>query len=729
MKSTFKKIGYFLKKHIFSVICLLLATIICISGTLSYSKYITSDITPGGASAGSFTASASINGISALSFTNTAFWGGTESSDKIAMNALRQIKFSVNNYQTDSEGNKKVAEVRMRYNLVFSAPTNFVEKLAFQVFDAKDVALFPQIVIADLLAKKSGEQYDTSSSVDYNGQAVGDLTFTVTKATVDGMETVTAVSSNGISIKFTKFSKEVDQTLLFRLWDVSSLTSAEQPTISNEGGKIKPPVTVKYKENVEFYKISVTMPSFVLPAAVATTINHSIQLAPTSAIDDNHLGGTLVNTTKDSSGNVTSASPVTSIYGPSTENQTVNGTIQTLVESTVDTYYNDSSLTGEAVKTESSTSKVFGNVLSYEKGKTTTSTFSTQTSKDLSLDPSESTSVSVGETTTTTSYSWNNYQFTTDGTNLYNSLLNGEKDFTNSNLDSFVAIATAGDYGTLFYVHKIPATQTGTKTESKMISKTLASKSEVADTTITETMTCDSIGTDGKISLRVTKETVNKVSENKVYKIVSNDTISTVTRNGYIYICFYHKYEENSTETKKAVIYPGGVYDELYAVKYNSSGSIEYNEKANSLGKYTPKTTGVLYKNQVMFYETTSGTNTICNYFGEGTNDQYSQETNVQTLTDTSNILESTKKSDNTNTEYIKREITRDYSYLDINITEVSVSESTVEETATTTKKKVYTSGTPLNLFDGNIQKLFLSTSYSKNYPFYVDVIFEQVLN
>ncbi len=737
MKSTFKKIGYFLKKHIFSVICLLLATIICISGTLSYSKYIVNDGSSNSATAGSFNASAYINGISALSFTNTAFWGGTESSDKIAMNALRQIKFSVNNYQTDSSNNQKVADVRMRYNLVFSAPVNFAEKLAFQVFDDKDVALFPQIVIADLLAKKSGEQYDTSTSVDYNGQAVGDLTFTVTNATIDGMTTVTAVSSNGVSATFTKFTKEVDQTLLFRLWDVSSLTSDGNPTVSNEGGKIKPPVTVNYKQDVEFYKISVTMPSFVLPASIATTINHSIQLAPTSAIDDDYLGGALMHVTTDTSNNkiYTSVNPTSdkvdkSIYGPSeTGNEFA---IETLVESTVDTFYNDSSLTGTVVKTESSTSKVFGNVLSYKDGETTSSTFSTQTSKDLQLSPSESTSGSVGEATTTTSFLWNNYQLTDRAKEYDEYLLDPDdktattksyshyKDTTTVYLDDdnnvagkFVDVGTAGSYGTAFYIHKLAATQTGVKTVSTVTSRELVSKTQVTDTEVREEMTCTKI--DGnKISLKVTKTTDIKVSENKVYRVISSQIKSTVTRTGYIYRAYY--LESNSG--KPVCISRGGSYDTFKQAKTQSNNP-------NEVSSSNPSIT---YQNQVMFYETTSGTNTVCNYFGD---DQYSTETNVQTLTDTSNILESTKISDDTKTEYIKREITRDYSYKDIVITEISVSESTLEETTTSTHKTVYTSDNPLKMYDevNNQQKYYLSTSYSKNYPFYVDVIFEQVLN
>lgn len=744
MKSTIKKIGYFLKKHIFSVICLLLATVICISGTLSYSKYIVNDGSSNSATAGSFQASAYINGISALSFTNTAFWGGTESSDKIAMNALRQIKFSVNNYQTDSSNNQKVADVRMRYNLVFSAPVNFATKLAFQVFDDKDVALFPQIVIADLLAKNSGEQYDTSTSVDYNGQAVGDLTFTVTKATVDGMETVTAVSLNGVTITFTKFSKEVDQTLLFRLWDVSSLTSAEHPTISNEGGKIKPLVTVKYKENVEFYKISVTMPSFVLPAAVATTINHSIQLAPTNAIEDNHLGGSLVGVTTDASNNniYTSVNPTSdkvdkSIYGPSgTDNKFA---IETLVESTVDTYYNDSSLSGTVVKTESSTSKVFGNVLSYEKGKTTTSTFSTQTSKDLPLSSDESTSVSVGETTTTTSYSWNNYQLTDrakeydvylldpDDTTATTKSYSHYRDTTKVYYDSdnkvagkFVDVGTAGTYGTAFYIHKLSATQTGTKTVSTVTSRQLVSKTQVTDTEVREEMECTEIN-GNNIFLTVIKTTDIKVSENKVYRVISTETKSTVTRTGYVYQAYFL----DSNSKKPMCISRGGSYDSFIhaEVQSNNPNQVVSNESNSS----------ITYQNQVMFYETTSGTSTVCNYFGDGENDQYSTETDVQTVTDTSNILESTQKSNSTNTEYIKREITRDYSYEDINITEISVSESVVEGENTTTKNTVYTSSNPLKMYEEvnnkHQQKYYLSTSYSKNYPFYVDVIFEQVLN
>lgn len=743
-----------------------MATIICISGTLSYSKYITSDNTSGGASAGSFTASAAINGISALSFTNTAFWGGSAESDKIAMNALRQLKFSVNNYQTDSAGNKKVAEVRMRYNLVFSAPVVFASKLAFQVFNEHDVALLPQIVLADLLATTSDGTYDTSTSVDYNSQSVGDLEFKVDKSNTDGVETITATAeSSGVKVTITTFTRNVDQSLLFRLWDVSSLTNSTNKTVSSESGSIKPPVTVNYKQTVDFYKISVTMPDFVLPASVATTVNHSIQLAPTSAIDDNQLGGSLVKVTG-SSGNetYTSVNPdstqiIKTLYGPSGDDNRF--AIETLVETVKDSYYEDLTFSGDSTKTENSTVKVTGNIQNYKEGSTTSSQYSYQTSRDIALTDEEKSSIESG--TQSESYSWNNFQFTTDGTTLYNSLLNGTKDFKNSSLNSFVAIATAGDYGTLFYVHKIPATQTGTKTESKMISKTLASKSEVTDTTITETMTCDSIGANGVITLKVTKETVEKVSENKVYEIVSNDTISTVTRSGYIYICFYDKYKENSTETEKAVVYPGGVYDTLYKVEIDSNGNV-VTQTVDGKTRPVKESPEVTYRNQAMFYE-----NNGTNYFGDENKDQFSKETDSKVVNEaTSNVLYSEEKSTSTNTEYMKREITRRYEHSEIDVSKISQSTtsngttteesttegsttteggttegttstegSTTEGSTTTETTNVYTSGAPLYMYkeekeeDGktyNKQQYYLSSSYSKNYPFYVDVIFKQIL-
>lgn len=723
-----------------------MATIICISGTLSYSKYITNDNTSGGASAGSFTASASINGISALSFTNTAFWGGSAESDKIAMNALRQLKFSVNNYQTDSAGNKKVAEVRMRYNLVFSAPVVFASKLAFQVFNEHDVALLPQIVLADLLATTSGGTYDTSTSVDYNSQSVGDLTFTINKTTDEG-ETITAESSTtGVKITITTFEKDINQTLLFRLWDVSSLTNSSTTTVSNESGKILPPVTVNYTQKVKFYKISVTMPSFVLPAAVATTINHSIQLAPTSAIDDNQLGGSLVNVTQVDGNDVyTSVNPDSakidkSLYGPSGTTENVNQfAIETLFETVNDSYYENSTFSGESTKTESTTTKVTGNIQNYTVGSTTSSQYSYQTSKDMEL-TEEAKKQTSGTSTTTTTYVWDNYELTAkakeydtyllapDDSNATPKTYSNYRNTTNTYTDNgtiagkYVDVGTANTDGTAFYIHKLAATQTGTEIISTITSRQLISKTQVTNTVVKETVNCTSI--DGnQITLSVTKTTDVKVSENEVYRTISEETRTTVTRTGYV----YRMYFLDSNFQKVMCISRGGLFDSFYKADVQTG----------DVNKITTSTinTAVTYQNQIMFYETTDGTQTTCKYFGDDGNNQYSSvETSTsQTMSNTTEILEQTEGETTTQNEYINRVITRTYNHSPINVSEISQTTSTIEGSTTTETKNVYTKDNPLNMYQKDSENklkqiYYLSSSYSKNYPFYVDVIFEQVL-
>ena len=79
----------FIKKNISSFICFLMAIIVALMATLSYARYVTDGKFNGASSIGSFSCSAAINGVSAVSFTNTAFWGGTAEDDRndIAMNA------------------------------------------------------------------------------------------------------------------------------------------------------------------------------------------------------------------------------------------------------------------------------------------------------------------------------------------------------------------------------------------------------------------------------------------------------------------------------------------------------------------------------------------------------------------------------------------------------------------------------------------------------------------
>jgi len=169
----------YVKKNISSFICFLMAIIVALTATLSYARYITDGKFGAASSIGSFSCSATIDGVSAVSFTNTAFWGGTAEDDRndIAMNALRSLHFSVNNYDVVN-GNKVVNEVRTRYTLIFTAPQTFAERLAIQLFNGETgVPMLPQILLSDIV-ENAGSTFDTGYSDNFNGdENIDDVTF------------------------------------------------------------------------------------------------------------------------------------------------------------------------------------------------------------------------------------------------------------------------------------------------------------------------------------------------------------------------------------------------------------------------------------------------------------------------------------------------------------------------------------------------------------------------
>ena len=74
--------------------------------------------------------------------------------------------------------------------------------------------------------------------------------------------------------------------------------------------------------------------------------------------------------------------------------------------------------------------------------------------------------------------------------------------------------------------------------------------------------------------------------------------------------------------------------------------------------------------------------------------------------------------------DYIIRNVSRDIARVEVEVEDVR---TTVINALGQPEDIVYTQSNPLNLFEGNIQKVYLSSCYSKNYPFYVNVIFEQI--
>ena len=290
-----RKIIKIFKQNKSAIICFVLALSVFVTGSISFARYAMSHTGTGGAGVGSFSCSATVDGVSALSFTNTAFWGGSVEEDKIAMNALRSLNFTVNNYES-SNGVKRVSEVRLSYSLSFTAPANFADKLAIQLLDNKGAPILPQMIVHEIINAVLGETgtgtYDTARSEDYNGLEHEEMTFAVSKyKNGEGGTVVEAKADDGTVIKIETMEKEYEQTLLFRLWDVSKLTSESNKTVSNEQGDLLPPLEVKYRDTLECYKISIKKADFVFPAAVESSASYSLTLAPTDTLLDNHLGG------------------------------------------------------------------------------------------------------------------------------------------------------------------------------------------------------------------------------------------------------------------------------------------------------------------------------------------------------------------------------------------------------------------------------------------------------
>ena len=375
------KILGFAKKNIVSLVSILLAVVILISGIISYAKFITKGKYDGSSGAGFFSYSASIDGVSALSFTNTAFWGGSVEEDQseenlVAMNAIRTVDFSINNF--DNEGN--INSVRTGYSMTFTAPQIFSHSLAFQIVNQDASAMIPQIVLTDIMSKTS---FSTSESIDYNGEMyVGnghdesgnavlpdalngnDLYFNVTKTAMDGMVgeysyTATSTLPDGKVVISVVPRKETKRQLLhFRLWDISSIVQSN-PGFNDEGGKLLAPLCIAIEEEQIFYDITVTMPAFELPAGVKTTNKHTIRLVPTAILDDTHLGGFIID--KDRYESTGDYVKVGSLYA----NQEVM--LQSVYENIVS--YSDAGRTHEISNV---IEPVFGSVKVYTTGKSTT---------------------------------------------------------------------------------------------------------------------------------------------------------------------------------------------------------------------------------------------------------------------------------------------------------------------------------------------------------------------
>ena len=701
----------FIKKNFIACLALFLALSVFVTGSISFARYASSVDINGGAGAASFSCSTSIDSVSALSFTNTAFWGGTAGDDKIAMNALRTIDFSINNYQVDGEGNKTVADVRLKYNLVFEAPVNFTERLAIQVFDKEDKPMLPQIVLSDLMNSVIGANdegaFDTGDSEDYNGTHYpSDVHFEVTKTPGGEHHNYSAISvSEGISINLTSFMRTVHQRLEFRTWDCSALTSAEKPQMDTEGGTLAPPLSVIYKEDIEFYRISISLPDFNLPAGIETSEKYSIRLAPTDTIQDEHLGGNFVNKISDNgTPNDTSDdtyAPVTSIYGDS--ETPIRWYLETVHEKQTDAYFSDEGMNtpievdghDKVLVTEYN---VMGSPKHYNPG------------DEISSNPITIQSVkNVNGTDWKTTSTSTTYKGLTDINTLKRSsddvTVTENPNWATNNNDNYVGRSNSKVSVTIggksrdryIYVYKEAVNLQLEETVEETI---IEERTRKTDGSITENTEITESGRvissdDEKIVIHLTKE--SKTTKDNTSKEVTETTTTTtsykrtVTGTGYVLTGYYYN--------------TGGKNDEYppnadYHARYTGNATIRIGE-----------TTLNITNNAEIQWE-----NITENKVADGDPD-------VDIKTSEKPIAQEVLPP---TVEYITRTIERTFNHTEILVEEVAWRGIGKPDDA---PKEIYTQLKPLNLFESDIQKVFLSQCYSKNYPFFVNVLFEQVLD
>lgn len=358
-----KKILAFIQNNFISCICLFLAATI-FTGAVTFSKFISTGGSSHGSTTGSFHCSGSVDDVSSLSFANLDFWGGTEKDTP--MNTIHSLDFLVNNYEEKTVGEsviKYVSATKIGYTLIFSAPAIFLDKLALQLYESPNTVMTPQIVLADLLATANGGTYDTAKSKDYKGDPYPDFQFkiNVSNKSVANTYTATAALPNGTGdmvLKVEPFTQRMTQTLKFRLWDVSKLTSESNPTVDYDGGELIAPLYADVHADVLCYRISISMPQFQLAAGVEEQDKYSIRFVTTSAINDRELGGFLMENQEGES--------LKSIYSEKT------AYMRMMTET--DTYTD-----ADGKVLESNSYYVLGNPRAYTEGTNTTSNKSTQT--------------------------------------------------------------------------------------------------------------------------------------------------------------------------------------------------------------------------------------------------------------------------------------------------------------------------------------------------------------
>ncbi|MBR3875299.1 MAG: hypothetical protein IKJ25_00815 [Clostridia bacterium] len=303
MKEKIKKIfDYtrdFVKKNLVSCVCFLLASLVALTGTVSFAKYVSGDTINKRPNAAAMRGSAVIDGVSALSFSNTAFWGGDGGEDDIALNSLRSIDFVINSFETDDEGNRIPTDVRMEYDINFLAPVGFTENLAFQLLAMDGHPVTTQMNLGHFIdSARLHESHVASGKALYNGVDVDhDHTFTfesnagviicTTEYKLPKLDEDDPDVTAPLTIRIETVTMPIEQVILFRAWDTSEFG---KETIDSEMGELLPPLRASISTMVEMYRISIHLPLFVFEAGEEVTHRYRLTIAPTKALTDDHLG-------------------------------------------------------------------------------------------------------------------------------------------------------------------------------------------------------------------------------------------------------------------------------------------------------------------------------------------------------------------------------------------------------------------------------------------------------
>lgn len=305
MKEKIKKIfDYtrdFVKKNLVSCVCFLLASLVALTGTASFAKYVSGDTVNKRPNAAAMRGSAVIDGVSALSFSNTAFWGGDGGEDDIALNSLRSIDFVINSFETDDEGNRIPTDIRMEYDINFLAPKGFTEKLAFQLLAMDGHPVTTQMNLGHFIeSAHNHESHEASGKALYNGVDVDHPHIFTFESNAD--ESVIICTTDyrlpkldeddpdvtaPLTIRIEKVTMPIEQVILFRAWDTSEFG---KETIDSEMGELLPPLRASISTTVEMYRISIHLPLFVFEAGEAVTHRYRLTIAPTETLVDDHLG-------------------------------------------------------------------------------------------------------------------------------------------------------------------------------------------------------------------------------------------------------------------------------------------------------------------------------------------------------------------------------------------------------------------------------------------------------